>query len=450
MDFSSRFSSDCLDECLGAANKTSSLRVLFAASIGNALEWYDLTIYGFLALPIARVFFPVHNEFISLLLTLGTLGASYLMRPIGALCLGSYADRHGRKAGLLLTSILMGIGALVIAAAPTYAVAGPAAPLIVVCAKFLQGFSAGGEYGASVSFLVEHANRRRRGFFASFQIVGVGLAAMLASLLSVALDHFYTETEIVAWAWRIPFIVGLLILPVGWFIRRKVDETPVFNAGIARAEHVNPVRVVLGHDKMRIVSAIGLYCLAASTNYLLGVYMPTYAVRELGVPAGSAFVSTLGFALVQVLLAPLFGALSDRVGRHGLIAAGIALVAISVFPLFQILLHFRSPVALIACVMILGIFVTVFQGPVPAFLSELFPTQTCTTSLAAIHNLNFTLFGGFAPLMMTSLIGATSDRLVPAYYVFVTAVFAACGLWSILKRYDENPLDPTPHGRHSD
>ncbi|WP_181969716.1 MFS transporter [Paraburkholderia sp. DHOC27] len=431
-------------------SETSSFRIVFAAAVGNALEWYDLTIYGFLALPIARVFFPAHDAFISLLLTLGTLGASYLMRPIGAICLGAYADRHGRKAGMLLTSILMGIGALLIAVAPTYAVAGPFASLIVVCAKFLQGFSAGGEYGASVSFLVEHAKENRRGLFASFQIVGVGLAAMLASLVSVALSHFFTDSEIVAWAWRIPFIVGLLILPLGWFIRSKVEETPAFHAAVAQAELANPMRSLLGHDKMRVVSAIGLYCLAASTNYLLGVYLPTYAVRELGVPASSAFVGTLAFALVQVLLAPVIGALSDKLGRQGVIATGIALVTISVLPLFQILLHYRSPNALVACVACLGIFVTIFQGPVPAFLSELFPTPTRTTGLAAIHNLNFTIFGGFAPLLMTSLIGATSDRLVPAYYVLVTAACAACGLWSLLRQHSNNATRPVSHGRCSD
>ena len=170
--------------------KDSLLKVVFAASIGNALEWYDLAIYGFLAIPISRVFFPSHDEVISLLLTLGTFGASYFMRPLGALYLGSYADRHGRKAGMTLTILLMGIGTLMITAAPTYAVAGIGAPLIVVCAKFLQGFSAGGEFGSSVIFLVEHAPKNRQGFLASFQIVGVGLATALASLVGAGLNHF--------------------------------------------------------------------------------------------------------------------------------------------------------------------------------------------------------------------------------------------------------------------
>ncbi|MGF6767889.1 MHS family proline/betaine transporter-like MFS transporter [Paraburkholderia sp. GAS199] len=409
-------------------HKRSWLKVIFAASMGNALEWYDLTIYGFLAIPIARVFFPVHNEVVSLLLALGTFGASYFMRPLGALYLGSYADRHGRKASMTLTILLMGVGTLMIAAAPTFAVAGFAAPLIVVFARFLQGFSAGGEFGSSVSFLVEHAPESRRGFFASFQIVGVGLANALAAVVGVSLNHFFSSAEIIEWAWRLPFVIGLVILPFGWFIRRSVHETPSYEAQTVGNAMTSPVAIVLKTTKMRIVCAIGLYCLAASTNYLLGVYIPTYAVRELGVSAGSAFWAAMGFALVQIILAPVIGGLSDRVGRQRLIASGIALVAFAAIPAFQLMLGFRSAFALIGCVIALGILVTIFQAPIPAFLSELFPVSTRTTGLAVIHNLNFTIFGGFAPLLMTFLISTTSDRLVPAYYVLLTAIFATGGL----------------------
>lgn len=414
------------------APRPSMVKIVFAASVGNALEWYDLAIYGFLAIPISRVFFPAHDEVVSLLVTMATFGASFVMRPIGALYLGSYADRHGRKAGMMLTIIIMGLGTAMIAVAPTFAVAGIAAPLIVVCAKFLQGFSAGGEFGSSVSFLVEHAPKRRHGFLASFQIVGVGLSTMLASFVGVALNYFFTPAEITDWAWRLPFVLGLAILPVGWFIRRKVNETPSFEAQSVEAESASPVSSLLKNNKLRIICAVALYCLAASTNYLLGVYIPTYATRELGVPEGSAFWGALGFAMVQIFTAPLVGALSDKYGRKRFIATGIVLVAIAAIPVFQAMLHFRSTGALFACVVSLGILVTIFQAPLPAFLSELFPTRNRTSGLAVIHNLNFTIFGGFAPLLMTSLIAATSDRLVPAYYVLLTAVFAAFGLWKLL------------------
>ncbi|BAO94191.1 MFS transporter [Caballeronia insecticola] len=420
------------DARTGVPSGTSSRTVVFAASIGNALEWYDLIIYGVLAIPISKVFFPAHSELVSLLIALATFGASFLMRPIGALCLGSYADRHGRKAGMRLTILIMGCGTLAIAVAPTYAVAGLAAPVIIVCAKFLQGFSAGGEFGTSVSFLVEHAPENRRGLFASFQIVGVGLAATLASLVGFGSNRLFTPAEIMEWAWRIPFLLGLTILPIAWFIRRKVSETPVFETIANEGPRGSPLRESLSASKLRIVSAIGLYCLAASTNYLLGVYIPTYATRELGISAASAFWGTLGFSLVQVFMAPVFGALSDIVGRRILIATGLVLVAAAVIPAFQIMLHFRSAASLIACMACLGILVTLFQAPVPAFLSELFPTRTRTTGLAVIHNLNFTVFGGFAPLLMTLLIAATADRLVPAYYVLITAALAVCGLRNLV------------------
>lgn len=415
-----------------ATRRMSLTKVVLAASIGNALEWYDLAVYAFLAIPIAKVFFPAHNEVVSLLIALGTFGASYFMRPLGALYLGSYGDRYGRKAAMTLTIVLMGIGTLIIAAAPGYAAAGLAAPLLIVAAKFLQGFSAGGEFGSSVSFLVEHAPGRARGFLASFQIVGVGLANTLASLVGVALNHAFTSAEIVAWAWRIPFILGLVILPFGWFIRKKVDESPSYYAEGRTSETNSPVTTIMKTAKLRIVSAVGLYCLAASTNYLLGVYIPTYAIRELGIPPESAFWGALGFSLVQVFVAPLVGHLSDRYGRRRFIASGIVLVALAVIPAFQIMIAVRSPSALVACVVGLGILVTIFQGPIPAFLSECFPVETRTTGLAVIHNLNFTIFGGFAPLLMTTLISATSDRLVPAYYTLLTAAFAGIGLWSLM------------------
>ncbi|WP_425272238.1 MFS transporter [Paraburkholderia aromaticivorans] len=202
-----------------------------AATIGTALEWFDLVVYGFFAVVIAKVFFPSTHELTSLLVALGTFGGSYLMWPLGALILGSYSDRHGRKKGLSLSIALMALGTLMIAATPTYASIGIVAPIIVVAGRLIHGISAGGEFGASTSFLVEHSPRSRRGFYASFQMAAQGGTAVLASLFGTLLTQFLMPEQLSGWGWRIPFVFGLLIIPIAYFIRRHVDETPVFTHG---------------------------------------------------------------------------------------------------------------------------------------------------------------------------------------------------------------------------
>jgi MFS family permease len=210
-------------------SSTSPLRVIAAASIGNALEWFDLLVYGYFALTISRLFFPSSDQTVSLMLGFGTFGASYLVRPLGALVIGAYADKAGRKASLMVSVFLMTIGTLLMAIVPTYAIVGSIAPATILIARLIQGFSVGGEFGGSTSFLVEHGGGRK-GFFASFQWAGQGLAAVLASLFGVGLSTLLTPDQVNAWGWRVPYFFGLLIGPVGFYIRRHADETPEFLA----------------------------------------------------------------------------------------------------------------------------------------------------------------------------------------------------------------------------
>jgi MHS family proline/betaine transporter-like MFS transporter len=409
-------------------NSRAKAKVIAAAMVGNTLEFYDLFIYGFLAITIAKVFFPAQTELVSLLITVATFGASYVMRPLGAVLLGSYSDKQGRKAGMMMTIWIMGIGTAMIAFSPSYAAIGIIAPFIVVLGKLLQGFSAGGEFGTSVSFVVEHAPRNQRGFFASFQVVGIGLATALAASAGALLNKSLSPDQIVDWGWRIPFIFGLLIVPFGYFIRRQVDETPEF-AG-ASAGQKQPFRAVLGAAKAKIALAIGVYSMAASTNYLLAVYIPTYAQRELKLDPAIAFTGALAFAVIQVFLPPIIGALSDRYGRLRFIAAGIILVGLSTYPAFAWMINHPVPPVYLTAISVLAVFVIIFQGAMPAFLSELFPGGIRTTGLALIHNLNFTLFGGMAPFICTLLISETGSKYIPAYYVLGTVLMALCSLWA--------------------
>ena len=408
------------------ASTSGSVRVIAAAMIGNALEFYDLFIYGFLSIIIAKVFFPANSEAMSLLITVGTFGASYVMRPLGAVVLGSYADKRGRKAGMMLTIWSMGIGTAMLAFAPSYAAVGLLGPIIVVCGKLVQGFSAGGEFGTSVTFVTEHAPANRRGFFASFQVVGIGLATALSAAAGILLNQTLSSEQIFDWGWRLPFVFGLLIIPFGYLIRRGVSETPEFINQNATAEM--PFWAILAAEKAKIAYAIGLYSLAASTNYLLAVYIPTYAQRELQLSPTIAYWGAFCFAVIQTILPPVIGALSDRFGRLKFISAGVILVGLATYPAFTWMISRPEPAVYLACISMLAVFVIIFQGAMPAFLAELFGTSIRTTSLALVHNLNFTIFGGMAPFICTLLIQETGSKYVPAFYVTATVVLALLSL----------------------
>lgn len=406
-------------------------KVIASALVGNMLEFYDLFMYGFLAVYISKIFFPTDDPYTSLLITLATFGVSYFIRPLGAIFIGSYSDRHGRKAGMMLTIWSMGLGTAIIAFAPSYASWGIFGAITVVLGKFIQGFSAGGEFGTSVSFVTEHAPKNMRGYFASYQVVGIGLATGLASIVTMGLNTSFSQEEILDWAWRLPFILGLVIVPFGYWIRRGLDETPEF----IKSKHTeSPVKQTLSQAKARIVCAIGVYSLAASTNYLLGVFIPLYAQKELGMSPADSMWGAVGYSLAQIFLPPLFGALSDRFGRIQMITTGIVLTGIFTVPAFNWMISNPTLGVYITCVTGLTACVMVFQGAMPSFLAELFPSSVRTTGLALIHNLNFTVVGGLSLLICTWLAKQTGSKFIPAYYVMTTVAVAMFCIWIFIRK----------------
>jgi MFS transporter, MHS family, proline/betaine transporter len=407
----------------------SSLRIVTAASIGNALEWFDLLIYGYFALTISRLFFPTDDQTVSLLLALGTFGVSYLVRPLGAIVLGAYADRAGRKASLMVSIVLMMIGTLVMVVIPTYASIGVLAPIAVLGARLLQGFSVGGEFGSSTSFLVEHGPDRK-GFFASFQWAGQGFAAVLASLFGVGLTTALTVEQLNAWGWRIPYIFGLLIGPVGFYIRRHVDETPEFLAAEATS---TPVREVLGHQWNRVALAIGIAVVSNSSNYLI-LYMPTYAVKQLSLPQSSGFIATLLGGVILTIGSPLIGHSSDSVGRTRIMQLAAGLFLISAYPAFLLLTGYASLRVLIGIVCWLSLVKTIYSGVMPSLMAEIFPTRTRGTGMALSYNISVPIFGGFAPFISTWLIGLTGNNLAPSFYLMFTALLSLGALVLVRNR----------------
>jgi MFS transporter, MHS family, proline/betaine transporter len=406
-----------------------SRRMILAASIGNALEWFDLLIYGYFAVTISRLFFPSSDATVSLLLALGTFGAAYLVRPLGAIVLGAYADRAGRKASMMVSILLMMIGTFLMAVMPTYSAIGPIAPVAVLVARLLQGFSVGGEFGSSTSFLVEHGPHRR-GYFASYQWAGQGFAAVLASLFGVILTTQLTPGQIDDWGWRVPYIFGLLIGPVGFYIRSKVAETPEFLATkSARA----PVRELLATQWPRVLVAIGVSVVSNSSNYLI-LYMPTFAIKQMHLPASAGFIATLMGGLILMFGSPLAGHWSDRIGRTRIMLAAAALFLVTAYPSFLLLTSIGTLAILIVVVCWLDLVKTAYSGVLPSLLADLFQTRTRGTGMALSYNISVPIFGGFAPFISAWLISETGDARAPSFYLIGTAVLSIVALFLVANR----------------
>jgi MHS family proline/betaine transporter-like MFS transporter len=395
------------------------VRLIVATSIGNALEFYDLVVYGYFAGILSKLFFPAHDHTVSLLLTLGTFALSYLARPIGALVLGSYSDRHGRKASLTLSIAMMTLGTGMVALMPPYASIGLAAPVLIFVSRLLQGFSAGGEFGSSTAFLVEH-RPERKGFIASWQFSSQGASTLLASLFGAVLTSTLTSAQLESWGWRIPFLFGMLIGPIGLYIRRRMDETPEFE----RAEKLaSPVRELLATQKERLLVAIGSLVLTTTANYML-LYMPTYAARQLGLSASSGFIATLTAGFIMMVLVPVIGHLSDKIGRIRIMLVMGVVFFLTIYPAFMLMNAHPSLPTLLAAVIWVALLKATYFAPIPALMAELFPTETRTTGMAFGYNIGTTLFGGFTPLAVASLIAVTHNNLAPGLYLMIAAILS--------------------------
>src|SRR5712691_22208 len=398
-------------------------RAVVAASIGNALEWFDFVVYGFFAVTMAKLFFPTGNETVSLLLTLATFGVPYFMRPLGAVVLGSYADRHGRKAALMLTIGLMMVGTAVIAAAPTFSSVGLLAPILIVSARMVQGFSAGGEFGSATAFLAEQ-NPQRRGFFASWQFASQGLTTILATAFGATLAATLTMAQMESWGWRIPFVFGLLIGPVAYYIRRHLDETIEFRSTrLSKA----PLREAFSDSKIRLLVAFGTVVLCTVATYTV-LFMPTYATRNLGLPASGSYLASLLTGAIQLALIPLVGAFSDRYGRLPIAFAAAVAMLLAVYPMFAWLAAAPTLQTLLIVQAIIGVLAAGYLGGLPALMSELFPTRMRTTGLAISYSFGVATFGGFAPFINAWLIEVTGSKLAPSFYLMLAAAISLAAL----------------------
>jgi MHS family proline/betaine transporter-like MFS transporter len=392
-----------------------------AVVLGNALEWYEIVIYGYLAAVIARLFFPAKDPGTSLLLAFASFGLTYVSRPLGAIVLGLYADRFGRKRALQL-SIWMMVGAsAAIAAIPTYETIGLAAPVIVVAARLLQGFSAGGEFGAATAYLAEQ-DAARRGYLASWQFASQGLTALLATGSVAALTALMATELIDAWGWRLPFLFGLLLYPLGIYIRLHVKETADFEAVQDMPGRLN----VRAHWR-NLAIAIGLIVLGTVAIYTL-VFLPSYAMRSLHLPASYGFLAGVVTALLQLVLVPVFGALSDRIGRTPAPIVAALVLLFGAWPALAWISDAPSFARLVVLQAFFGLATAAYLGPMPALLAELFPVRARGAGVSISYAVGVAVFGGIAPLVHAWLILRTGDPAAPAFYLVAAAIVSLLAL----------------------
>ena len=405
-------------------------RLIIATSLGNALEFYEILVYGYFAVIVAKVFFPAADEAVSLLVTYGTFGASFLARPVGAIFFGDYGDRKGRKAALTLSIALMTVGTALITVMPSYASIGIAAPILVIAARLIQGFSVGGEFGSSTAILVEH-RPDRAGFFASWQWSSQGLSAVPATGLGVLLTTLMSPPDLQAWGWRIPFAFGLLIGPVGYYIRSHMSETPEFlEAGAARA----PLRDLVVTQWDRLILTIGAVATSTSSQYLL-VFMPTYAIRELHLPQSVAFTAAMAAASLQAVVVPFVGLWVDRIGQTPVMIGATVAFVLTSYPAFVLLNAQPSLAVLMAMVCWIGLLKSFFSGALPSLMARVFPTATRVSGMSLSYNIGVPIFGGFAPFFAQSLIDLTGNKLSPSYYMIATALLSLVAVIVLRRRY---------------
>jgi MFS transporter, MHS family, proline/betaine transporter len=398
---------------------SKSNRAITAAVVGNVLEWFDFGVYAFLATVIAKVMFPAGDEFAAMLGTFGAFGLGFAARPLGAIVFGWLGDKKGRKWTLTFVMPLMAAATLVMALIPSYASIGLAAPVLLVLARMLQGLSVGGELGNAVAYLVEWAPPNKRGLYGSFQqcstlggmLLGSGAAALMTTLLS--------PQAMIDWGWRVPFVIGALVIgPIGWIIRRRSDETPVYEQAADEAPKADRAPALLG------MQACGLVIVWTVSLYVLLNYLPSFTTKYVGLNASSAlWINTAGM-LVMTATIPFWGALSDRYGRKPIYAFGCIAFLLLPYPIFHLMLEYKAAWIVALAQVIGGALIGIFSGVGPAVLSELFPTKIRTTWMSIGYGIANAVFGGFAPMISIALIKATGSPLSPAYFVMLAALLS--------------------------
>ena len=404
-----------------------SLKAIWAASIGNLLEWYDFGVYAYLASPIATKFFPSTNPTAPLLAAFAAYGAGFLARPFGGVVIGRLGDTQGRKTALVLTIFLMAFGTVGLGFLPSYETIGIWAPILLVALRILQGIAAGGEWGTSTAFMIEWSPSARRGFFGSFQQVSTASGSLLGSAISAILNSLLSSSAMLDWGWRVPFVLGAILLVIGVYLRRNVGETPSYET--SRQSPTNEP-VVSGARLGALAFGFTIFWTVA--YYTLLAWMPSFTQRFAGLaPSEALWSNTMGL-IAMVITVPISGALSDKVGRRPLLMASALSIGLLSWPLFSLMTK-GSGFALVLPIQILfGVLLALYSGAGPAAISEIFPTHLRSTWMSAGYSLAVAIFGGFAPFISTWLIQTTGSPTSPTYlYLLPSALISLSVIWRL-------------------
>lgn len=416
-------------------------RTVFRVVSGNFLEMYDFMVYGFYAAAIAKTFFPSGNEFASLMLSLATFGAGFLMRPLGAIVLGAYIDRHGRRKGLIMTLVLMALGTLLIACVPGYATIGVAAPLLVLAGRLLQGFSAGVELGGVSVYLSEIAKPGRKGFYVAWQSGSQQVAVIFAGLLGVILHATLAPAQMDEWGWRIPFLVGCLIVPFLFLIRRSLEETEAFKTRKHRPEIGEIYRSMLENWRI-IVAGCMMVVMTTVSFYMITAYTPTFGKTVLKLDDIDNLIVTMCVGLSNFIWLPLMGALSDRIGRKPLLVFFTVATLLTAYPAVSWLVAAPSFSRLLMVELWLSFLYGSYNGAMVVALTEIMPPAVRTAGFSLAYSLATALFGGFTPAISTYLIHATGNKAAPGLWLMFAAM---CGLVATLVIFRARRAEPVMH-----
>ena len=402
-----------------------------AGIVGNVLEWYDFAAFGFLAPYIAIAFFPSDNEFAGLIKTFAIFAVGYLMRPLGAILFGHIGDRVGRREALLLSVIMMIVPTILLGMLPTYAAVGITAPILLLLLRLIQGLSIGGEFTASATFVSELAPEGRKGLHASLTMLGAILGILLGSGVAMVLSDTLGEEAMTSWGWRLPFLMGIILGAVAFWMRRSMSSSPEMNdihAGKDDREH--PLIEVLKNHRPAVLRLSSVVLMQGASFYVVFVWLSTYLKEIVQQPVSNPLLlNTIGLACLLPVI-PLAGWLSDRFGRRALLmTAGIGILLCS-WPLFIVFQQGDDGMILVGLV-IFALLIGMAQGPTPAMMTELFPPEVRLTGIGIGYNVTLALFGGTAPLISTWLISATGTAIAPAFYLMAAAAISLVGAFGL-------------------
>jgi MFS transporter, MHS family, citrate/tricarballylate:H+ symporter len=413
---------------ISSAERKAKIWSVVRVSSGNFLEMYDFMVFGYYASAIGKAFFPSGSAFVSLMLSLMTFGAGFLMRPLGALVLGAYTDRHGRRAGLLLTLGMMSVGIFSIALMPGYAAIGLLAPLLVLVGRLLQGFSAGMELGGVSVYLSEIATPGHKGFYVSWQSGSQQVAVMVAASVGVALNSILPPEKMAQWGWRVPLLLGCLIVPFLFRLRRSLAETDEFVARKCRPSTPEILRSLQSNWRIVVIGTL-MVTMTTVSFYMITAYTPTFGSSVLHLASIESLVVTLCVGASNLFWLPIMGALSDRIGRRPLLFACTILMLVSAYPAMYWLVASPSFLRLLAVELWLSFIYGSYNGAMVVFLTEIMPINVRTSGFALAYSLATAIFGGFTPALSTYLIHLTGNRAVPGLWL---SFAAACGFLAAL------------------